>query len=71
MDCQPHNHRSTEWLEMEDTWRLSSPTLLLKQVHLGQTAQDHIQAGFKNLQRRRFSPQSAWAFCASALGSSK
>jgi len=31
----------------------SSPTLLLKQGHLHQAAQDRVQAGLKYLQRRR------------------
>jgi len=31
----------------------SSPTLLLKQGHLQQAAQDHVQAGLEYLQRRR------------------
>lgn len=53
MDCQPYNHRITEWLGLEDTRRSSSSTLLLKQIHLEQTAQDRIQAGFEYLQRRR------------------
>jgi len=30
-----------------------SPTPMLKQGHLEQAAQDHIQAGFEYLQRRR------------------
>ena len=31
----------------------SSPTPLLKQGHLQQDAQDHVQVGFENLHRRR------------------
>jgi len=36
-----------------DLWGLSSPTPLLKQGHLEQAAQDHIQVGFERLQQRR------------------
>jgi len=36
-----------------DLWGSSSPTLLLKQDHLQQAAQDLVQAAFEYLQRRR------------------
>ena len=36
-----------------DLWGSSSPTLLPKQGHLQQAAQDHVQAGLEYLQRRR------------------
>ena len=36
-----------------DLWGSSSPTPLTKQGHLEQAAQDHVQAGFEYLQRRR------------------
>lgn len=37
-----------------DLWRSSRPTPLLNQIHLEQVAKDHIQVGFKYLQRRSF-----------------
>ena len=37
-----------------DLWRLSSLTLLPKQGHLQQAAQDLVQPGLEYLQRRRF-----------------
>ena len=36
-----------------DLWRSSTPAPLLNQDHLEQVAQDHVQAGFEYLQRRR------------------
>uniref|UniRef100_A0A8C3JEV6 Uncharacterized protein n=1 Tax=Calidris pygmaea TaxID=425635 RepID=A0A8C3JEV6_9CHAR len=36
-----------------DLWSSSSPTPLPNQVHLEQVAQEHVQAGFECLQRRR------------------
>jgi len=36
-----------------DLWGSSGPNALTKQGHLQQVAQDHAQAGFEYLQRRR------------------
>ena len=36
-----------------DLWGSSRPSLLPKQGHLQQAAQDHVQAGLEDLQRRR------------------
>jgi len=45
------NHRMVGF--GRDLWKSSSPTPMLKQVHLEQTAQDCIQVGLEYLQRRR------------------
>jgi len=46
-------HRITQNHRMvgagRELWRSSSPTHLLKQVHLQQAAQDHVQVGFEYL----------------------
>lgn len=36
-----------------ELWKPSSPAPLLRRVHLKQVAQNHVQAGFETLQRRR------------------
>lgn len=56
-------HNSSLWQSMQisvrvagfgrDFWKPSSPNLLLKQVHLQQLAQDHVQVSFESLQRIR------------------
>jgi len=48
---EPQSHRTAG--VGKDLWRSSCPTPLQNQGHLKQVAQDHIQAGFKYLQRRR------------------
>lgn len=45
-----NKHRITEWLKLEDIWRSSGPIPLLKQGHLQQVAQDHVQMNFEDLQ---------------------
>jgi len=42
------NHRVVEI--GRGLWRLSGPTALLRQGHLGQVAQDHVQTAFEHLQ---------------------
>jgi len=49
-----------------DLWISSSPMPLLKQVHLEQVAQDHIQGGFL-ISPERENPQSLWADWSSAV----
>lgn len=46
-----HNQRTTG---VGRFWRLFSPSPSIKWAHIEQVAQDHIQVGFKNLQRRKF-----------------
>jgi len=48
---ESQNHRMVE--VGSDLCGSSSPTLLPKQGHLGQAAQDLVQAGLEYLQRRR------------------
>lgn len=38
---------------MRNLWKSSGPILLLKQGHLDQATQDHVQARFEYLQRWR------------------
>jgi len=54
--CRQHvtpaqNHRTVG--VGRDLWGSSSPTPVPKQGHLEQAAQDHVQADFEYLQRRR------------------
>ena len=51
MNTESQNHRIVG--VGRDLCGSSSPTLLPKQGHLHQAAQDHVQAGLEYLQRRR------------------